>query len=367
MSFEEIKVFAKDADTTVVVQNDVTIFNWTAVDTTATPTRVDSGAAGTASGTATFNATDATAAANLQVVIRALGGIYADATVVAGVTADNMIITVFGGYDVTWAFTGTGTVTESGAAGSDTATRGSVTYTGYMPVRGDYAQVKRLKIKGFVDNSLDVTITDTSPTARTIFSATALDTFTTNADTPIVKLLATDGVAGEDGAAAASPTGGTFRAPFKVVIATSSPVTVASGTGLASLRRPYVALGIRNQYNKNGKAFLKRSTGAMATGVSSTVVNMGEMYGIVRNIRLLSSADTTIAPTVTDADGLVVYTKSATDYTTATNANLTHEGVDQANNALADVIEVFARSPLTVAVSGGVTSGTFTVEFTVEV
>lgn len=367
MAYESIKALVKDSDTTVAVTNDVTIFNWTAVDTTATPTRVDSGAAGSASATATFNATDATAAANLQVAIRGLGGIYADATVVAGATADNMVITVFGGYDVTWAFTGTGTVTESGAAGADTATPGKVTYTAYMPVRGQYAEVKRLRLKGFVDNSLDVTITDSSPTAKTIFSATALDTFTTNADTPIVKLLTADGVAGEDGAAAANTSSGIFTAPFKVVIATSSPVTVASGTGLASLRRPTVALVIKSQYKDKGKAFLKRSTGAMATGVSSTVVNLGSQYANIKRIRLLASADTSIAPTVTDADGFVAYTKTSTDYTTAVDAMLSHEGVDQANNAVADLLDVIVRSPVTVAVSGGVTSGTFSVEFIVEV
>jgi len=354
-----------EASATAVVTNDVTVFNWTSTDTTLTPTRVDSGAAGTATGNIVFSATDATAAANAQVAIRALGGIYADATVVAGVTADNIIITVFGGYDVTWAKTGgVGTITEAGAAGSDTAVAGKVTYTGYMNPRGPYAEVKRIKLKGFVDNSLDVTITDGA--SRTIFSATALDTFTTNADTPIVKLLTADGVAGEDGAAAANVTGGVFDAPFKVVVATSSPFTAASGTGTAALRRGVVELVVKGSYNTPGKRFLKRSTGAMATGVASTTVNLGEEYVNVKRITLAASADTSIAPTLTDADGFVVYTKSATDFTTAVTAQLSHEGIDQANNAVADTLDCIARSPITVAVSGGVTSGTFTVTTVVE-
>lgn len=368
------KFVAEGPTSTAVVTNDVTIINWTATDATFTPTRVDAGAAGSATGTVTFNATDATAAASLQTAIRALGGIYATATVTAGVTADNMVITVFGGYDITWAFTGTGSVTESGAAGSDTATPGKVTYTGYIPVRGPFAEVKRIKLKGWVDNSLDVTITDGNvlpngtPSGRTIFSATGLDTFTTNADTPIVKLLTADGVAGEDGAAAANTSGGVFDAPFKVVVATSSPLTVASGTGRADLRRGIVELVLKTPYGTPGKRFLKRSTGAIATGVSSTTFNLGEEYVNVKRITIASSADTTIAPTLTDADGFVVYTKTATDYTTAggVTAQLSHEGVDQANNAVADLLDVIARSPITVAISGGVTSGTVTITTVVE-
>lgn len=378
MSYEEVKLTVSDPDVTAVVTNDVTIFNWTATDTTLTPTRVDTNTAGSATGTITFNGTDATAAANIQTAIRALGGIYADATCTAGVTADNMIITVYGGYDITWSKTGgTGTITESGAAGSDTATPGKVTYTGYIPVRGTYAEVKRIHLKGFVDNSLDVTITDNyqnSPsgavTAATIFSATGLDTYGSNADAPYLKLLTADGVAGEDGAAAANASGGVFNAPFKVVVATSSPITVARGTGAkkqGGAIKPVVALVIKNSFNKQGKAYLRRSTGAMATGVSSTVVNLGEHIVKIKRIRLAASADTSIAPTVTDADGLVAYTKTSTDYTTPVNAQLVHEGVDQANNAVADLLDVVVKSPVTVAVSGGVTSGTFNVEFICEV
>jgi len=368
------KFVAEGPTSTSVVTNDVTIINWTATDSTFTPTRVDSGAAGTATGTVTFNATDATAAASMQTAIRALGGIYATATVTAGVTADNMIITVFGGYNVTWALSGTGTVTESGAAGSDTATPGKVVYTGYIPVRGPYAEVKRIKIKGWVDNSLGVAITDGNvlpngtQSGRTIFSATGLDTFTTNADTPIVKLLTADGVAGEDGAAASNTSGGVFDAPFKVVVTTNSPLSAASGTGSAALRRGIIELVLKTPYNTPGKRFLKRSTGAIATGVSSTTFNLGEEYANVKRITIAASSDTSIAPTLTDADGFVVYTKTSTDYTTAggITAQLSHEGVDQANNAVADLLDVVARSPITVAISGGVTTGTVTITTIVE-
>lgn len=353
---------------TAAVTNDVTIFNWTALDTTMTPTRVDTGTVGTTTGTATFNATDSVAAQNLQTVIRALGGIYADATVTAGVTADNMIITVYGGYDITWTKTGTGTITESGAAGSDTATPGKVTYTGYIPGRGPFAEVKRLKLKGFADNSLDVTITDAKNLG--IFTATAIDTYTAG-DTPFVKLLTADGVAGEDGAAAANVSGGVFDAPFKCVVATSAPVTVTQGNiGPLGLQTgAIVSLVLNTPYAQGPKQFLKRSTGAIVSADAnnfSTTVNLGADYANIKRIRLFSSADATVAPTVKDADLFTAYTKTSTDYTTAVVAQLSHEGVDQANNAVADLLDCVVRSPVTVS-GTGLASGSFSVEFIVEV
>lgn len=357
-----------------LVTNDVTIFNWTATDTTLTPTRVDTGTAGSATGNIVFNGTDATAAASMQTAIRALGGIYADATVTAGVTADNMVITVYGGYDVTWAKTGgTGTITESGAAGSDTAVPGSVRYTGYIPVRGPFAEVKRIKLKGFFDNSLDIAITDGNVLpngtsgARTIFSATGLDTFGSNVDTPFVRLLTADGVAGEDGAAAANTSGGVFDAPFKVVATLSAPVTAPAGTALAILKKPVVELVMKTAYGASGKRFLKRSSGAITTTATTTPFNLGEEFVNVKRITIASSSDTSVAPTLTDADGFVVYTKTSTDYTTAggVTAQLSHEGVDQANNAVADLCDVVVRSPISVT-STGLGAGTLTVTTIVE-
>lgn len=346
-----------------LVTDDVTVLA-TAQTTstfTMTPTRVDTATAGSATGAITADAVDATMAANIQTAIRALGGIYANATCVAG-TADTFIITVFGGYDVTWATTATSpTITESGAAGGTTAVPGSVRYRGLIPVRGNLAEVKKIVAKGFADNSLDISIKDSGN--RTIFAATGLDTWTSPNDVPFVKLLTADGVAGEDGAAAANTSGGVFDGPFLCDVTTSAPIatTDALRNGAA------VTLVGKTAYSTPSKRYLRRSTGAMATGVSSTTLNLGEEYANVKRIKLFASADTTIAPTLTDADGLVVYTKTATDYTTPVVAQLSHEGVDQANNAVADLLDVVARSPITVAVSGGVTTGTFTVETIVEV
>ena len=332
-----------------VVTNDVTIFNWTATDTTLTPTIVGSGASPGATGNIVFNATDATAAAAIQVAVRALGGIFSTFTCVAGATADNMVMTTFGGYDVTWVKTGgTGTITESGAAGADTAVPGSVAYTEFIPI-GRFAEVKRFTLKGWIDNSLDVAITDTGN--RTIFSATGLDTNNAGADLPITKLLTADGVAGEDGAAAANTGGGVFDGPAKAIVTTSGPLHL----GVVKL---YVV-----SEGASGRSFLKRGSGARTT--QSGTIQLGVPVGAIRRIRLFASVDTTVAPTLTDADGLVVYTKTATDYTTAVDAQLSHEGVDQANNAVADLLDVVAKSPLTIS-GTGLGSGTFSIDLVIE-
>jgi len=349
--------FAGSGPNIKTITNDVTIINWTGTDSTFTPTRVDTATANAATGTVTFNATDATAAASMQVAIRALGGIYADATVVAGVTADNMIITVFGGYDITWSKTGgAGVITESGAAGSDTATPGGTVFTGYLPVKG-LAVAKRIRIAGFADNSLDIAITDLStPAALTVFSTTAIDTWTSPNDVPYDRLLTADGVAGEDGAAAANVSGGTFQGPFKVVITASGPIVASKGA--------YVKLVVKDQSSTPAKKLLKRGSGALTVLPGS--FNLGDEYVNVKQIFLQASSDTSVAPTLTDADGLVIYTKTSTDYTTnGVRAQLSHEGVDQANNAVADLLDVIARSPVTLSGSG-LGAGTFKVECVVE-
>lgn len=351
----------------ITVTDDVTVLA-TAQTTstfTMTPTRVDTATAGSATGAINADATDATMAANIQTAIRALGGIYANATCTAG-TTDTFIITVFGGYDVTWATTATSpTVTESGSAGGVTAVPGSVRYRGSIPVRGNLAEVKRIQIKGFADNSLDVSVKDAG--GRTIFAATGIDTWTSPNDVQYLRLLTADGVAGEDGAAAANSSGGVFDAPFVVDVTTSAPITFSTGIKAQSgVNRDdaFVGLVIKTAYSTPGKRFLRRSSGAL-TALSGTF-NLGEEYVNIKRIKLQASSDTSVAPTLTDADGLVVYTKTSTDYTTAVVAQLSHEGVDQANNAVADTLDVIARSPLTVSGSG-LGAGTFTIETICEV
>ena len=330
----------KLADVTPTVTNDVTIFNWTGTDTTLTPTRVDTATAGSATGNIVFNATDATAAANIQTAIRALGGIYADATCVAGATADNMVITVLGGYDITWAKTGgAGTITESGAAGADTAVPGKCSYAGSIPV-GRFAVAKRLRLAGFNDNSLDVAIRDSSDDTTDVFVKTSVDTSTASADTPYDKYLTSDGVAGEDGAAATNGSSGLFVGPLTVTIDTSAPVAARSLTPIATV---FVDTGM-------GGGLKKRSTGVM-TGASATV-NLGDTFVNVKRLHVHSTSDGSVAVAIADAYSKNIYTKSATDFTTAVNVMLSHEGVDQAANALADTLDVVVKSPATVTLTG---------------
>lgn len=352
--YKERKLLVRNV-TAPTVQNDVTVFNWTGTDTTLTPTRVDTATAGTTTGNITFSATDATAAANIQTAIRALGGIYADATCVAGSTADNMVITVYGGYDITWAKTGgVGTITESGAAGADTATPGSVTYVGYIPI-GRFGIVKRLRLQGFNDNSLDMTIRDLGGGTgyRTVYTKTAIDTSTASADTPYDKMLTADGVAGEDGAAAASVNGGLFEGPLRVSAVTSAPVAARNLT-------PEVIVFVKMGRSSGLK---KRSTGAF-TGTTAEV-SLGADIACVKRIYLKASADTTVAPSITDKYSKPFYVKTSSDYTTAVDAVLSMEGIDQADNAVADLLDVVVKSPATVTLTG-LGSGTFTVDFYVE-
>src|SRR5512145_899148 len=114
------------ADVTTIDLNDIA-----AADTiTLTPTRVDTATAGTATGAITYNATENTLTANIQTAIRALGGIYADATVANGVDAAHKAITVNAGYDVTWAVTDQ---TGFTAGATVETTPGACAYVGSIP------------------------------------------------------------------------------------------------------------------------------------------------------------------------------------------------------------------------------------------
>jgi len=311
-----------------------------------TPTTVWNATAGTETGQIDYHATEATLTSNVQTAIQALGGIYADATVANGTTAAYKVVTLGSagaGYDVTWAITNASGFT--GGASTET-TPGKYTYTGTIPI-GRFAIIKRVRVAGFTDNSLDVSIVDAG--SKNVFVTTAIDTYTGGSDTPFDKYLTADGVAGEDGAAAANVSSGLFEGPLTVTVATSSPV-----------REGYVMV-VAQMGRSSGLKL--RSTGAF-TGASTTV-NLGADGVKVKRIKLTSSLNNSVAPTVTDAFSKNVYVKSSTDYTTAVDVQLSHEGVDQANNAVADLLDVVVKSPVTVAQTG-LGSGTFTVDFYVE-
>ena len=324
-----------------------------AADTfTLTPTRVDLATAGTATGPITFVGAGLQAAP-AQTAVRALGGIYAAATVTF-VSAELYDIVIPGGYNVTWVVTPTGFT--PGATVETTA--GSVVYTKQVPI-GRYAEVKKIVAKGFNENALIVAITDAD--AKTVFSAT-LDTSTAAADVPYVRLLTADGVAGEDGAAAANVSSGVFRGPLNVSITANAPT---DKNPLAVGRLSLVIKASGADSARGSRQVLKRTSGARATLAGT--FGLGAPYANVKRIRLKASSDTSVAPTLTDADGLVIYTKTSTDYTAGLGVfeQLSHDGVDQANNAVADLLDVVAKSPITISGSG-LGAGTFLVELFVE-
>lgn len=318
-----------------------------------TPTRVDTAIAGSETGQIDYNATEATCTANFQTAIQALGGIYATATVANGASARYKVITVPGGYDVTWAVTNPvghtpGSTTET--------TPGSCAYTGYIPI-GRFAIVKRLRLAGFYDNAVDIVITDLGGGTgyRTVYSKTAIDCSTASADTPYDKMLTRDGVAGEDANAASNVNGGLFEGPLKVVVTTSSPVTTRSLT-------PYVDVFVRMGRSSGLK---QRGTGAFTT--QTATVNLGAPVACVKRIYLKASADTSATVSIADAYSKVFFAETdLTDYTTAVDAVLSMEGIDQADNAVADLLDVVVKSPVTVTLNAAPSSGTFQVIFYTE-
>lgn len=316
-----------------------------AADTmTLTPTRVDTATANTTTGTITWDTNTAGTAAAAQTAIRALGGIYATATCVAG-AGTNITITVLGGYDITWAVASPSGFTPGAVVET---TPGSSAYQVALPV-GKYSTVYRVYVKGgssgVNDKSADLSVVDS--TAKDVIVKTAIDLSSANYD----KFLSNDGVEASDGA---SSSDGPLLAegPLTAKLTLSAPTNTAAKITLFC------------GANEPGGGYRKRHTGAI-TGSSGTVT-LGAQVGIVRRIKLLSSSDTSVAPTITDALGKSVYTKSSTNYTTAVDQTLAGDGVDQAGNTLADVVPVVAKSPLTVALSG-LGAGTFTVTVWVEV
>ena len=349
MSRYKERVFrVRTTDSTRALTNDLTVLA-TAQTTstfTMTPTRVDTATAGSATGNITADANDTTMATNIQTAIRALGGIYADATVTAG-TTDTWGITVIGGYDVTWATTATSpTITESGSAGGFTATPGKTRYTGTIPV-GRFIVAKRIRLQNFADASVDVSLIDDQ--SKNVFVTTAIDCYNSG-DDPYDKFLTCDGVAGENGNAAANVSGGLFEGPIDVIVDTSAP----------TIDGEVILIG---DIGTRGGGLKLRSTGSFSTATQD--VTLGADYANVKRIKLFASADSSVAVAITDGYGRNVYTKSSSNFTTAVNEVLSHEGVDQANNAVADLLDVVVKSPALVTLTN-MSTGTFTVDFWVE-
>jgi hypothetical protein len=313
---------------------------------TLTMTEVGTATAST-TGTITFNASTTTLQGNIQTAVRAVTG-YAASTV-AHQSAQIYLVTLIGtksGYDVDITITGATGFTP----GAVTQTvEGSAAVTTTLNV-GRFCIPGRVRLAGWIDNSLDVSIVDAA--ARTVYTRTALDTNSSGTDAPHDVYITADGVAGEDGAAAAGAAGGLFEGPLTVTVTASSPDRDGSVNVFADLGGP------------SGSAFKLRRTGTFLGSTAS--VNLGAAVGKIRRIKVDSVSDAAVAIAVADAYSKNIYTKSSTDFTTAVDVALSHEGVDQAGNAVADTLGVIAKSPVTVTLTGHDGTG-FAVDFWVEV
>lgn len=321
-----------------------------AADTfTITLTRVGDGVAAT-TGTINYNASQATIAADMQAAIRALTG-FGTSTVTYDGTAQlySVILTgsVATGTDYTLTVNATGFT-----PGSHTKeVAGSSVSTVYLPI-GRFATVRRIRLAGWKDNSLDVNITDNGGAAgaKTVFAKTAIDTYTGTADSPYDELLTADGI-DEGNAATANAHGGLFEGPLKVVVTTSGTMHTGSVTLFVASH------GGRTNY-------LVRKV--VMTGNTATL-SLGAPVALVRRIRLTSSADTTVRPTITDANSKVLFDPGASqNYTTALDEQLSVSGVDQAGNAVAGLVGALAKGPVSINLNSTLGSGTFTVELFVE-
>lgn len=315
---------------------------------TVTLTRVGDAVAATTAAIS-WNASAATIATDTQAAIRALTGFGSSTcTNDSGQLYSTILLgSVANGTDYTLTVNPTGFT-----PGSHTKeVAGSSTKQVTLSI-GRFAAVKRIRLAGWIDDSLDVRIRDNGGATgyKTVFDKTAIDTNNAGADAPYDEFLTADGVAGEDGAAAANVSSGVFEGPLEVLVTSSGPSHTGAVTVFAAMQ------GGRTNY-------MLRKSGLM-TGATATV-SLGAPFANVKRIYLKASADTTVAPTITDAYGKNIYTKSSTNYTTAVDEQLSHQGVDQAANAVADLLDVVVKSPASISLTG-LDSGNFEVWFYVE-
>jgi hypothetical protein len=318
-----------------------------AADTfTLTLTEVGSPATVSTTGAITFDASTTTLQGNIQTALRAVTG-YATSTV-AWQSAQIYRLVLSGtktGTDSTVTITSPTTFTPGAVTN---VVQGSSAFTGTIPI-GRFAVVKRIRLEDFNDNSLDVAITDSA--ARTVYSRTAVDTSTADLDVPSDEYVTADGRAGEDGAAAANTSGGLFEGPLSYTVTQSVPTA-------RGVIKAFVDMG-----NPSGSAFKLRRTGTFLGATAS--VNLGATVGNIKRIVIDSVSDTAVAIAVADAYSKNIYTQSSANFTTAVDVGLSHAGVDQAGNAVADLLDVVVKSPVTVTLTGHDGTG-FSVDFYVE-
>lgn len=115
---------------------------------------------------------------------------------------------------------------------------------------------------------------------------------------------------------------------------------------------------------------------AVCTGTTALTqsLDLGAAFGKVQKLHLLSNTDTTVAVTITDADGFVIATVASADYTTKTEyfiAPVEAKVFDTAGDPSADtegaVPGIIAASPLSLVAAGLDATETLTVDVFVEV
>lgn len=114
-------------------------------------------------------------------------------------------------------------------------------------------------------------------------------------------------------------------------------------------------------------AVKKRTTGAISAD-ATVVVGCGASYANLRRVDVVSSADTSTAVTITDADSVVVFTLASGDHTTKKRQypivlNASTKGTDGSAVSGTDSTDVqpVVKGPLSIAISG-IGSGTVTVD-----
>lgn len=328
--------------TTVATASDVTnidLGDIGAADTfTLTPTRVDTATAGSATDAITYDATEATLTAAIQTAVRALGGIYADATVANGTTAAHKDITVLGGYDVTWAIDDTGFT----AGGVTETTPGASAVTLSIPV-GVKARVLRLTIPAVADASVDIDISDSN--GDDVYVKTGVDLSSGFDD-----FLAVDGK--DDVLANVEVGPGFFEGPLTAVVTSSVPDLDVTVEVVCDM--PFAV-----------KRFLTRSTGAV--GNSTTSLNLGREYAVIKRLDIVSTADASVDVTIADGDGKTVFVKTGIDADPEIRVNVATDAVLQDGSASADGGggEMVCKSPVDITIAN-CSTGTVRVKCQVE-
>jgi hypothetical protein len=229
-----------------------------------------------------------------------------------------------------------------------------------------YAQVVGYNILSSVDTSVSAAIVDAD--GKTIATIASGDYTNTTLKDGVEFTLSPEGPTGrgvtEDGtdAVANKVAGGVWA---------RSPITITAA-GLDSAETATIDLYVKTN--------VKKRTVTLVDPEVATELKLGAKYGRIVGANVLSSADTSAAVTISDAEGKVVFTLASGDYTNTTGKDgveftlspegptgrgVTEDGTDSTANEMG--LGVWAMSPLSLLHSGIDTGETLTVDVYVEV